>query len=145
MSCLLIHHLAFKVFVWERLSQLAGCILGDGQQSRVCRCCSLNHKLQNRSEPKKLLHKSGLNAQVKIRGKQIKHGTLMHFAHNPSQAGGGMFLLSSESHVGCQILSLLMEARSSGKARAHRWQRASCKGRVWSHWSSLLASLLCLH
>lgn len=33
----------------------------------------------------------------------------MHFAHNPSWAGGGMFLLSSESHVGCQILSLLMK------------------------------------
>lgn len=88
------------------------------QLRQICHCCSLHNNLQNRSEPEQLLHKLGLNAQMKTRKQTNKmdHGFAPCASPPDGLEEGCLLFLSSEKRTGCQLLSLLTQQQSLGEA-----------------------------
>lgn len=81
------------------------------QLRQICHCCSLHKDLQNRSEPEQLLHKFGLNTQMKT-GKQTnktQHIVALRASPRDRPKEGCLLFLSIERHAGCQLLSLWTE------------------------------------
>ena len=90
------------------------------QLRQICHCCSLHNNLQNRSEPEQLLHKLGLNVQMKTRKQTNKAQHIVALCAPPRDGleEGRLLFLASERHAGCQLPSLLTEQLSLGEARS---------------------------
>jgi len=88
------------------------------QLRQICHCCSLHNDLQNRSEPEQLLHKLGLDAQMRTRKQtnRPQHIVALRAAPRDRLEEGCLLFLSSERHAGCQLLSLLTDKQSPGEA-----------------------------